>query len=416
VPFEVPEVWEWVLIKKICKSISAGGDKPDCFSQYQTDDISIPVIANGEMNKGIIGYTKQASVLEKSITVSGRGTIGFSCIRTEPYYPIVRLLVIIPYEQVCIEYIHYVLEAMREASAGSSIPQLTVPMLSLKMIPLPPLCEQNRIVIAIKTMFALIDDLEHNKIDIQSIITKTKAKVLSLAISGKLVPQDPNDEPASMLLDRIKAERDKQIKTGKIKPDKREKTHQITRDNSHYTDIPKSWVVCRLGDLVRIISGVSYNKDDVIERGIRIIRGGNIQDSKIFLYEDDIYLPQRYYDFEKIVQYNDIVIVASTGSKVVIGKAGFVTGEMETMQIGAFLRIIRPIKEETADYIKILFQTSYYQDYIRSISKGTNINNIKAEYITEFIVAIPPISEQIRIISTLKTIFTQIDGIFAKLM
>ena len=94
IPFDIPDNWRWVRLGEVVKTISAGGDKPKNFSKEKTKLFSIPVIANGETNDGILGYTDEATIKEKSLTVSGRGTIGFSLIRTEPYVPIVRLLVI----------------------------------------------------------------------------------------------------------------------------------------------------------------------------------------------------------------------------------------------------------------------------------------------------------------------------------
>ena len=94
VPFEIPESWEWVRLNSLTLFIKAGGDKPKDFSGVKTETHTIPVIANGIQNDGIIGYTQVATVDEPCITVSGRGTIGFSCIRTEPFCPIVRLFVL----------------------------------------------------------------------------------------------------------------------------------------------------------------------------------------------------------------------------------------------------------------------------------------------------------------------------------
>lgn len=244
-----------------------------------------------------------------------------------------------------------------------------------------------------------------------------RKSILQLAIQGKLVPQDPADEPASVLLERIRAEKQRLIKEGKIKKDKGDSVIFKGDDNCYYEktgsevknitdeipfDIPDSWCWTRLGNLITIISGVSYDKKDVCNNGIRILRGGNVNDLKITTFPEDIFLPEKYYDTDKQIRKNDIIVVASTGSKTVIGKAGYVDIDIFNTQIGAFLRIVRPLLGIIAPYLKLIFATEYYREHIRTQSQGTNINNVKAEYITEFRIPLPPLAEQERIVAEIE--------------
>ena len=157
IPFEIPDSWEWVRLATLCKGIHAGGDKPQLVSKVETEQCTVPIYANGEKDLGLFGYTNEAKVMEPCITVSARGTIGFSCIRKVPFYPIVRLIVAVPYDNLSLEYLQYVLEGCREASAGTSIPQLTVPMISQKFIPVPPSNEQHRICARLEELISIID-------------------------------------------------------------------------------------------------------------------------------------------------------------------------------------------------------------------------------------------------------------------
>ena len=251
-----------------------------------------------------------------------------------------------------------------------------------------------------------------------------RQKILDLAIRGKLVPQDPNDEPASLLLERIRAEKQRLIKEGKIKKDKNDSVIFKGDDNRYYEkvgsevkditddlpfEIPDSWAWTRFSTLIRIISGVSYDKNDVATKGIRILRGGNINDLRVTPFSNDVYLPKTYYDPDKQVQIDDVLIVASTGSKEVIGKAGYVIEPLENTQIGAFLRIVRPLLKWYAPYVKLIFATEYYREHIRHLSGGTNINNIKADYINAFLISLPPYAEQIRIAERINSLFEQIE-------
>ena len=251
-----------------------------------------------------------------------------------------------------------------------------------------------------------------------------RQKILDMAIKGKLVPQDPNDEPASVLLERIRAEKQQLIKEGKIKKDKNDSVIFKGDDNRYYEkvgsevkditdelpfEIPDNWVWTRFSTLIQIISGVSYDKKDIMTKGIRILRGGNINDLKVTPFSDDVYLPETYYDPDKQVQIDDVLIVSSTGSKEVIGKAGYVIEPLENTQIGAFLRIVRPILKWYAPYVKLIFATEYYREHIRHLSGGTNINNIKADYINVLLISLPPYAEQIRIAERINSLFEQID-------
>ena len=146
IPFEIPKSWKWVRLADISNKIWAGGDKPSDFVKEATDEKNIPVVANGVTDDGILGYTSVSKAPADTITVAGRGTIGFCVYRNYEYCPIVRLIVVEPSRGVIPEYLQLVMKVLREDSVGSSIPQLTVPMIKPKVIPLPPTNEQKRIV------------------------------------------------------------------------------------------------------------------------------------------------------------------------------------------------------------------------------------------------------------------------------
>lgn len=233
-----------------------------------------------------------------------------------------------------------------------------------------------------------------------------RASILQLAIQGKLVEQCPEEGTGEDLFLQIQAEKQALIKAGKIKKEK--PLPEITEDEIPF-DIPKSWHWIKLGELVRVIGGVSYKKGDVSKSGIRILRGGNIQFMKVLTDEDDVFLPHEYKDNEKQVRVGDILIVASTGSKTIIGKAGYVDREMPDTMIGAFLRICRPVYSEIIEYLRCLFDSEFYRKHIRDLSQGTNINNVKESYITEFVIPLPPLAEQKRIVAKIEELQPLID-------
>lgn len=135
------------LLSNVCTDIFAGGDKPKEFSETKTEKYNIPVYANGVENDGLVGFTNFSKVTSNAVTISGRGTLGFSCIRTTPFVPIVRLIVALPDEsKVDLHYFKYAVSRLNFQNTGGTIPQLTVPNFAKMQIPLPSLSEQKRIV------------------------------------------------------------------------------------------------------------------------------------------------------------------------------------------------------------------------------------------------------------------------------
>ena len=234
IPFEIPKSWAWCRINTISKNIFAGGDKPSLCVKIQNNNCNIPIYSNGIENNGLYGFTDKAKVDEPSITISARGTIGFCCVREKPFVPIVRLITIIPCNQISVYYLSYVFNKLTSNGKGSSIPQLTVPDVKPKLIPLPPANEMNKIVDCITNTLLIIQKMNKEEAEIKNISNLLKSKILDLAICGKLVPQDPNDEPADVLLERIRKEKEELIKQGKIKRDKKESIIFKGDDNSYY--------------------------------------------------------------------------------------------------------------------------------------------------------------------------------------
>lgn len=228
-----------------------------------------------------------------------------------------------------------------------------------------------------------------------------KNSILQLAVQGKLVPQCKEDEPASELLKRIRADKEKVEKKEKPLP-------EITEDEIPF-DIPESWEWVKLGEMVSVISGTSYKSSDVRTYGLRILRGGNIQESKVVFCADDVFLPETFFDEEKSIKNGDVLIVASTGSKTVIGKPGFVYQSNEKSQIGAFLRIVRPHSQQMYDFIRVIFNSEFYRNHIRTKVQGMNINNVRSEHITEFLVPIPPLAEQKRIVAKIEELMPMVE-------
>ena len=343
--------------------------------------------------------------LPNDIMLSAVGTIGKTYIVKESdkfYYKDASVLCLQNLYDLYSEYIQIALNSpivqgqMHGQSKGTTVDTITIEKVGNYILPFPPLAEQKRIVAEIEKWFALIDEIEANKQDLQEYIKQVKSKVLDLAIHGKLVPQDPNDEPAIELLKRINP-------------------HFTPCDTSHYENLPASWCVCKVETIADVISGVSYDKSDVQRYGIKILRGGNIQDGKIVEQDDDVYISEKYINESNSIKYGDIILVASTGSQTLIGKTGFAPKAYHHTQIGAFLRIIRAKDSSLCEYLNYVFLSDTFRKHIRELASGTNINNVKNKYITDFILALPPQNEIPRIIKKVNDIFKSLDTITAEL-
>ena len=380
IPFDIPESWRWGRLNSLTLFIKAGGDKPKDFSEDKTETHTVPVIANGIQNDGIIGYTQVATVDEPCITVSGRGTIGFSCIRTEPFCPIVRLLVLNISKVVYQKYIQIVLTALLERGIGTSIQQLTVPMIEPKLIPIPPLAEQKRIIAKIEELLPYIDRYEKAWSSLEDFNKRfpvdMQKSILQTAIQGKLVEQRPEEGTGEELYQQIQAEKQKLIKAGTIKKEK--PLPEITENEIPF-DIPESWKWVRLGRIGYTNIGLTYSPNDISKAGTIVLRSSNIQDGKMD-YEDIVCVNMDIPENKKCKK-GDILICARNGSKRLVGKAAII--DRDNMSFGAFMAVFRSICNE---YILYVINSAYFRNLLLGDTGTTTINQITQDMLKNALV------------------------------
>ena len=410
VPFEVPDNWVWMTLGEVGTWQSGGTPSRSNKTYYGGN---IPWLKTGDLNDGLISDIPESiteeAVANSSAKINPAGsvliamygaTIGKLGILTFPATTNQACCACIEFNAITQLYLFYFLLSQRNGfiakGGGGAQPNISKEIIVNTFIPLPPLSEQQRIVMEIEKWFALIDQVEQGKADLQNTIKQTKSKILDLAIHGKLVPQDPNDEPAIKLLKRIN-------------PD------FTPCDNGHSRKLPQGWYSVTANDVCSIIGGVSYNKADIQDTGIRVLRGGNIQNGKVIDCFDDVFISLSYQNNDNQVQHGDIIVVASTGSQTLIGKTGFADRDIPKTQIGAFLRIVRPKLKTLSPYIRLIFQTDAYKDYIRNVAKGSNINNVKNAHLQNFQICLPPLEEQQRIVQKIEELFSSLDDILTAL-
>ena len=236
-----------------------------------------------------------------------------------------------------------------------------------------------------------------------------KNSILQWAIQGKLVPQDPNDEPASVLLEKIRQEKERLIKEKKIKRDKNASIIYRGEDNSYYEkilatgevkcideevpfEIPQGWEWCRIRHISQSYIGLTYSPSEVSPQGTIVLRSSNIQDGKIVL--DDIVRVTKNISEKLRVEKNDIIICARNGSAKLVGKSAIVTEVTEPMTFGAFMAIC---KTSLYQYVSIFLQSDLFFSQLRGVSGTTTINQLTQSNFNGFLIAIPPLEEQHRI-------------------
>ena len=222
---------------------------------------------------------------------------------------------------------------------------------------------------------------------------KLRQKILDLAIHGKLVPQDPNDEPASGLLERIKAEKERLIKEGKIK---RTKKSAKSSDTPHYPYLlPKGWEWCKLEDIVCELKYGTSEKSSSVGK-ITVLRMGNITDIGTIDYSNLVYSSND----EDIKQYSlkkGDLLFNRTNSSEWVGKTAIYKGEQPAIYAGYLIRV-RPILI-SSDYLNIVMNSSYYRNWCYNVkTDAVNQSNINAQKLSKLMVPIPPLKEQERIV------------------
>ena len=185
-------------------------------------------------------------------------------------------------------------------------------------------------------------------------------------------------------------------------------------------ELPKSWVETKIGELSQIIRGVSYSKSD--SRQIKqdgdflILRGGNIQDGYIVdKLNDEVYVSSSIVKDIQKIKKGDVVIVGSTGSSNLIGKAGIAKSDLHEITFGAFLMLIRCRDEVVKEYFDYFFISDFYRSTIRELAGGVNINNIRKEYIENLVFPLPPKPEQERIVAKLDVLFGELEKVKTRL-
>ena len=427
VPFEIPDTWEWVRFSAVIELQSGQDMTPD---KYNSAKQGIPYLtgaSNIENEKVIINrWTEygKAFAYKGDLLITCKGTIGTMAILEENQVHIARqIMAIRSGNLIKIEYIQLVLEtlvASLKAAAKSMIPGVSREDILSSLLPLPPYNEQSKIIAFFKSVTPFIDEYSKKESQLQNLNCVfpelLKKSILQEAVQGKLVPQDPADEPASVLLKRIRSEKEQLIKAGKIKRDKHESVI-FRRDNSHYEkrgseevcideylpfELPNNWQWERLINLYNFIDyrGSTPTK---IDTGVPLITAKNVKKGYIDYKIRDYISEEEYCTRQSrgISQRGDILFTteAPLGNVALADLDQFSAGQrLITLQQYNTYPLINN------NLVMYFMLSDCFQSQLIEQSTGTTVKGIKADKLKQLWIPVPPLQEQVRILAQLRKV------------
>ncbi|WP_032567748.1 restriction endonuclease subunit S, partial [Bacteroides fragilis] len=391
VPFEIPDNWVWTTLEEICLFLSRGKSP-----KYSDTDKTYPVFAQKcNLKEGGISL-EQARFLDPStickwseeyklktgdvlVNSTGTGTVGRTRLFHESYlknYPFVvpdsHVSVIRTTNEIKSEFVFAYISSqliqrhLEDNLAGSTNQkELYIGVLSDLSFPLPPLAEQQRIVVEIEKWFALIDQIEQGKANLQTTIKQTKSKILDLAIHGKLVLQDPHDEPAIELLKRIN-------------PD------FTPCDNGHYTQLPEGWAICKMKQITSITNGKSQKNVETLNGIYPIYGSGGV-----------------------IGRANQYLCIAGS---TIIGRKGTINNPIFVEEHFWNVDTAFGLKANDAILDKYLYYFCLSFDFSK-LDKSTAMPSLTKTSIGNVLIPIPPYKEQERIVAKIDMVLDTMNEI-----
>ena len=381
VPFEIPESWCWCKLDDLIVLLSGRDlDNKDCNSTCDGIPYLIGAsnVDDGEIN--ITRWTTKPIVISKygDVLISCKGTIGEIAHNTIGDIHIARqFMAIRNISGIITDYIEVFIKSIIidiKDNARGVIPGISREDLLYREMPVPPLNEQIKIITEVRKYLKFIDDIESDKIELESYIKQTKSKILDLAISGKLVPQDASDGPAIELLKRINPS---------FEP----------CDNSHYENKPETWQEIEMGTICKLYDGEKISGPSMIYIDVKYLRGTK---------EGEVVETGKF-----VTKGSTLILVDGENS-----------GEVFTTPIdgyqGSTFKILGISEFFDKEYVLLLIKRN--QKLLRENKVGSAIPHLNKKMFRELIVPVPPLLEQTRIVKAVKDLFNMLDAITAELL
>ena len=371
-PFEIPENWCWTTLGEVFTLQAGKNITAKEISDKQDTIYPFPCYGGN----GLRGYVSSYNRTGRFPLIGRQGALcGNINVADGLFYATEHAVVVESYCNIDIDWAVYALIYLNlnQYATSTAQPGLSVATINEVLLPVPPNDEQKRIANEIEKWFDLIKEIESGKVELKSYIKQTKSKILDLAISGKLVPQDPNDEPAIELLKRINPG---------FKP----------CDNSHYGNLPENWEEIAMGEICKLYDGEKVSGPSLTYIDVKYLRGSKVGE----FVTSGKYVPQG----------STLILVDGENS-----------GEVFTTPIdgyqGSTFKILGITEYFDKEYVLLLIRRS--QKLLRENKVGSAIPHLNKKMFKELIVPVPPLAEQKRIVATVNILFYQLDMITAEL-
>ncbi|HEM9552712.1 restriction endonuclease subunit S [Streptococcus agalactiae] len=436
VPYEIPESWNWVKLRNI-GIITSGGTPKSSEPSYYGGNITwiTPADMGKQQNNKFfaksskkiteLGLQKSSAQLisKNSIVYSSRAPIGHINIVTEDYTTNQGCKSITPL-LVDLIFLYWLLQFRTKdiilRSSGTTFKEISASGFGDTLLPLPPLAEQKRIVAQIEKALAKVDEYAESYNKLQQLDKefpdKLKKSILQYAMQGKLVAQSPDDEPVEVLLEKIKAEKQKLYEEGKLKKKDLEEL-VVTKgdDNSPYGKIPKNWSFLTIKDIFSITTGLSYKKTDlaITKNGVRIIRGGNINPLSFKILDNDYYIDPKFITSETVYLKRNQLLTPVSTSLEHIGKFARIDKDYPNTAAGGFVFQLTPFvsSDVLSKYLLFSLSSPIFYEQLKSITKlsGQALYNIPKTKLNELLVPLAPETEQKRISQRVEQLFEKVN-------
>ena len=426
VPFEIPESWEWARISAVF-TLQAG-------KNIQAADISKSDFDGSYLcygGNGVRGYVKSYNHEGDYPIIGRQGALCGNIKHAKgKFYATEHAVCVETFAQTNVEWACAFLEALNlnQYATATAQPGLAVTKINTILIPIPPKDEQQRIVELLILLQSFVTDYARKEYELNDLNQRfsglLKKSILQEAVQGKLVPQDSTDEPASILLERIRAEKEQLIKAGKIKRDKHESII-FRRDNSHYEkhgseevciddeipfEIPENWTWTRLKNICSLIGDIDHNmpKSVSADVGVLFLSAKDLLDDGTINYTQNVKYISRV-DFERLSrkalpQKHDI-IYSRIGAA--LGKARLVEIDREFL-VSYSCCVVRPLLVY-APYIRYYLESPQILLHSIKARQSIGVPDLGMGEIKKYLVALPPYNEQVRIVEQLEVLLNRCD-------
>jgi type I restriction enzyme, S subunit len=418
-PFEIPSKWVWCNLGMLF-SHNTG----KALNASKTDGVSLTYITTSNVywnsfeldNLKIMPFTdseiEKCTVKKGDLLVCEGGDIGRAAIwqfeneiRIQNHLHRLR-----PYDRIYTKFYYYIMYLYKANGRingnGIGLQGLSSNALHNIIVPVPPVEEQKRIVDSIDSVLSLIEQIESHKQNLSSQIDNIKSKILDLAIRGKLVAQDPNDEPASVLLERIRAEKEELIKQDKIKRNKKESVIFKGSDNSYYQDLPENWEICSIMAIAEVDLGKTLDKNKNTGKFYPYLRSVNIKWNEIDLSD----IKEMQFEKDELQRYSIIkgdLLICEGGD---VGRCCIWSLD-ETIYYQNALHRVRFHGGCEPKYFLYFMMYLEHTGYLKRISNGVTIKHLTKTVLTTIPFMLPPLAEQKRIVDEIEKIFATLDNI-----